>query len=88
MISLSVVKLANCQSFLFYYKMIWEIAHFLRKIFEKQTKKGSCQPQCPSVLMDKSQGVHQLVNRNCQPLVEAARIQEKHLLSAFHTKLA
>ena len=51
-------------------------------------KTESCQHQCPSVLMDKPEGVHQLVNRNNQPLVEAARVQEKHLLSAFHTELA
>ena len=46
------------------------------------------QHQCPSVLMNKPQGVHQLVNRHNQALVEAARVQEKHLLAAIHTELA
>ena len=39
MTSLAVAKLANCQSFLSYYKMIWKMAHFLRKIFEKCPKQ-------------------------------------------------
>ena len=39
MTTLAVVKLANCQSFLSYYKMIWKMAHFLRiflQIYPKQ----------------------------------------------------
>ena len=64
---------------------------FLRKKldeFSTDGTSGSCQHQCPIVLVHEAEGVHQLVHGHNQTVVEAARVQQEHLLSASHAKLA